>query len=220
MRIKNVISLLGVSLFFFSARSSVEISPQIDNARSLVITALKLPIRNRVQALQSQGSDAIAQLKNIVLSRRQPYELRWRAVTVLPMIAGEQSLDFLEQCLKHKSWFIRSAGLVAVKRVNQDKALFWAHKLLNDHALVVRSQAVEVMHHIGDPSSRKFLWDELYQARNFRGGQSLWIRRQIVEALVDLSLYSDEKKLLNLLSDSDQTLHKPAQHALQRIRSF
>ena len=98
-----------------------------------------------------------------------------------------------------------------------EQAKGWARKLLSDPSLVVRTSAVKVIRESNDRASESHLWQELYHKINYRGAQSLWIRRHIVETLSDFSTQGSEGQFVSLLDDPDRSLHAPAMKALEKL---
>lgn len=160
------------------------------------------------------SSRQLQQLREIIFSEKSPYPARWQAVTFLAYVPGNEGFKILDACQKSKIWFLKNASLLAMEERDKKSALKWAKRMLHDEALVVRSQATTVLGRLGDKEGIELLWKELYQDRNFRGNQSLWIRRQIVESLARLKSPGDQTKFQRILKDPDSTLHPVALQAL------
>ncbi len=206
----SVLTLLLNASIGFSA-----IEAPKDNLSTL--EALKLPAAIRIETLSQLGVSSYKDLREIAFNSNYGMKFQWRALSAMALIGREKSTPELEVALKHKDWFMRNAGLVMLKEVNPKAATTWAKKLLSDRSMIVRTEAVEVLRSLKDESSIQLLWTELYKKENFRGKQSLWIRRHIAQALGELSQRGDEKKFIKLLSDSDKTLHIPAITGLEKI---
>jgi HEAT repeat protein len=144
-------------------------------------------------------------------------ELRWRAVTAAGRLGGRESVPELERAIKRNEWYLRSAALVALQAADRNEAIKWSKKLLSDKALVVRSSAVTALVDLNDVSSTQLLWQKLYAKENFKGSQSLFIRRRIIEALTKLAQPGSEGKFVEALADKDTALHGPAIAALERL---
>jgi HEAT repeat protein len=112
---------------------------------------------------------------------------------------------------------MRNAALVTAARISREDALSWARELLSDRALVVRAAAVDTINELGDVSSLPLLWQKLNSKENFKGNQSLFIRRKIVETLAKMETPGREALFVQVLSDRDESLHAPAMAALERI---
>ena len=179
--------------------------------------ALRLPLGERVSALQMQGPQGYRNLRDIMFDDKQTMEARWRSVTAIGIIGGADSVPELERALQSKEWYLRNAGLLAIMKVDRKKAIKWSRALLSDRAMVVRAAAVDALSELKDPSSVNLLWTKLNAKENFKGKQSLFIRRRIIETLAQLDGTGREAKFVSVLADSDESLHAPAIHALERI---
>lgn len=186
-------------------------------AKSETLVALGLPLENRLSTLKSEGTAGYRNLIALMNDESAPMEARWRAVTAMGRLGGKLSLPELKQALHSKVWYLRNAALVSSVQIDHDQALTWAKELISDKALVVRSAAVDVMTDLKDARSKAILWQKLNSKENFRGKQSLWIRRKIVESLASIEEKGSEQKFGQILSDKDETLYPSAIKALERI---
>ncbi len=216
MKLKSIIICL-VFLAQNSLQAAIANNSSNPNRKSDTLMALGLPIENRIETLRLQGPSGYRNLIQLMKDESASMETRWRAVTAMGQIGGRLSLPELKIALHSKSWYLRNAALISVLPIDRAQALAWAKELLSDKALVVRSAAVDVMADLGDRSSSKVLWQKLDSRENFRGKQSLWIRRKIVESLAKIEGQGSEKKFVALLSDRDETLYAPAISALERL---
>ena len=96
-------------------------------------------------------------------------------------------------------------------------ALTYADKLLlSAKALVVRSEAVEVIASLGGPGETTALWKALNSGQNFRRRKSLWIRPQIAKVIHKLERSNHSRAgWTGLLNDSDKTIQAMAQKVLK-----
>lgn len=179
--------------------------------------ALRLPLGERLSALQMQGPQGYRNLRQIMFDEKQGMEARWRSVIAAGMIGGTESKPELEQALKSREWFMRNAGLLAMVKADRAAAIKWARILLSDKAMVVRAAAVDVLGDLKDPSSLNLLWTKLNAKENFKGKQSLFIRRRIIETLAAQEVQGREAKFVSVLADQDESLHAPAIQALERL---
>jgi HEAT repeat protein len=183
----------------------------------VTLQSLQLPFNDRLAALHEQGEVATQNLVSVIHDRKGTLETRWRAVTALGRVGGPDARAELERAFSDSDWFIRNAALVTMRQYDSARALYWAKKLLQDKALVVRSAAVDTLAQFNDRSSTEALWQSLAASENFRGQQSLFIRRRIVETLAQLESSGHEGKFIAVLNDRDESLHEPALHALERL---
>jgi HEAT repeat protein len=179
--------------------------------------ALALSMGSRIEALRAQGPQGYRNLLAIMFDDRASMQARWKATTAVGRLGAQLSEPELERAYRRKEWFMRSAALVAMRNVNKERALSWAHALLSDRALVVRAAAVDAIDEIRSPASVPLLWKRLYSSDNYNQGDSLWIRRRIAEALARLEGPGSEAKFMKLLRDKDSSLHASAIDALERI---
>jgi len=182
-----------------------------------VENALKLSPEERISLLRKIGPNSYRDLHVIAFDQSRPYSMRWRAVVSMAWLGGREAVIDLEKALDDKDWFMRDAGLKGLAKIDKVKAMTWAKKLLDDPALVVRSAAVQTLHDLNDVSAESLLWEKLDAPENFRGEQSLFIRRQILSALVDLSTSKGTAvKFAKFLTDKDKSLHLVAVEGIER----
>jgi HEAT repeat protein len=189
----------------------------LDPQRENVLMALQLPLVNRHAALLRGGEDVPEALAGLAFDKSQALGVRWKALTALAMTERERAAPVVERALTSPEWYLRNAGLIAMTYVSEPRALSWSAQLLNDPALVVRTAAVQTLRKLGAREHRDLLWDKLYAKENFKGRQSLWIRRHIVETLAVLARRGEEHRFVRVLADEDASLHRPATEALEKI---
>ena len=112
---------------------------------------------------------------------------------------------------------MRNAALTAVKTTQPERLNEVVPSLLKDKALVVRSAAVSALYPNLEPKMRDLLWSELNASYNFRKGQSLWVRGQIVEKLSSNPQKKEYTLFGNALKGTDEKLHAFAIQALENI---
>lgn len=206
--ISKLTALLALTLFYSVAHSAVPKSMVTPNSRlENIEMALRLPYENRIQALQVQGAEGLKLLDSLAFDRKQQLATRWKSLTALAKLKGIQAKPVLERALKSEEWFMRNAALVSVHHVGRDFALEWGQKLVKDDALVIRTAAVNVLDQQRSPEARKLLWQEINSPKNFKAGQSLWIRRHIAKTLSRNATTAERAYFASLLKDEDQRLH-------------
>lgn len=173
--------------------------------------------KSRAEAVRAGGRSELRRLRILAFDANQTVDVRWRSLLTLAMVGGKDVMPELEAALKSSDWFMRDAGLLALRKVDPKSAVRWSRLLLSDPALVVRTSAVSTLRQLGDSSSRELLWEKLNAPQNFRGSQSLWVRHHIVQALAEGATKGEEGKFLKILGDSDARLHRPAGQALVKI---
>jgi|GEM_PF-2957413 len=152
-------------------------------------------------------------LEKDVFSESVPFQERWSLVTkVAEMKSPKDAELFLVRCLDSNKWFLQSVALKELRKRNSDLALIHADKLLlKSKALVVRSEAVDIISELGSSKNTNSLWSSLKQRKNFMGSKSLWIRPQIVKTIFKLEGRQHSKKEWGyLLDDSDALIKEMA----------
>ncbi len=152
-------------------------------------------------------------LEQKVFSKDVSFEKRWKLVDqVADLKTRVEAIIFLKKCLSAKEWFLQSAALKVLKARYPDVAIKLAEKVMfNSQALVVRSEAVNVISSLGGPKDTENLWRALNQRRNFKGRRSLWIRPQIVKSILKLERSKHSHRWEELLSDSNKEIRSIAQ---------
>ena len=108
----------------------------------VVRDVLTLPVADRVEKL-SGSSVARDALISLAFNKKQDLNTRWRAMTTMGAIGAKSYRWEIEGALKSSEWFMRNAGLMAIRHDDRERAISWSLRLLNDGALVVRTQAAK-----------------------------------------------------------------------------
>ena len=225
---KKVVIILGLFLVpFFSTYGNVEKGASylslenFDHTKvlpkerfQLVRMALNRPHEERNRSLQKMPW-AVSLMEEIAFDQQVQITERWRSLVSLGRL--EPQSKALEKAVQHKDWFMRNAGLLALSYGPRKRALRWSRKLLDDPALVVRSAAVKVIRDLKAKEMESVLWSKLRSKENFKSGEGLWIRKNIVETLGDFSYPGQEVKFIQLLHDKDARVHGAAISALEKI---
>ncbi|OFZ12416.1 MAG: hypothetical protein A2Z20_06620 [Bdellovibrionales bacterium RBG_16_40_8] len=196
--------------FTLQAYGAVSKNLQIENA-------LRMPLPNRLEAIEKQGVYARHALRKIAFNESATLENRWRAITTYGRLYAKTDHDVIERALLSREWFMRNAALLTIHYGGRDWAIKWASKLLQDKSLIVRTAAVKSLRKTNASETESLLWNKFYSKENYHAGQSLWIRRHILEALTQFSRPGQEKVFIRVLSDKDKTLHSIALQALNKI---
>jgi HEAT repeat protein len=168
-----------------------------------VMAMLKLPLNERMSVLKEQPESVYSTLIEIKNLKQQPMALRWKALTTAALLNKKRAVTDLEKASHESEWFIRNAAMVAMVEVSSVQGLKVARRLASDPALVVRSAAIDLLGQSSDASDRQKLWTELDASYNKRAGQSLWIRKQIVDILSKKPLMHEKQKFQKLQSEPD-----------------
>jgi hypothetical protein len=171
---------------------------------------LRLPARDRVKQFQNVNPKSLARDYLVKMSFQPQFNLeqRWRAITTMGYLDEAMYRPQVEKALKSKEWFVRNAGLLAVKNGERKFAITWSVKLLRDPALVVRTQAVRNLVELDAREAEPVLWQQIWAKENFLNGRSLWIRAHLAEALAKFAFTGRTKKFEKLLLDEDSRLYK------------
>ncbi|MGH1468273.1 MAG: HEAT repeat domain-containing protein [Bdellovibrionales bacterium] len=189
-----MIKMVVIALMFGSAASA-----SVGNSFSLN--------KGRKHPLFKTG-ESTKTLEQKVFSEDVSFEKRWKLVDqVADLKQRVEAIVFLKKCLSSKEWFLQSAALKVLKNRYPDVAIKLAEKtMFNSQALVVRSEAVEVISALGGPKDTDKLWKALGQRQNFKGRKSLWIRPQIVKSIFKLERSKHSDRWEELLTDSNKEI--------------
>ncbi len=174
----------------------------------------------RLKAFRKEPKISYQLLHKTAFDESQHLQLRWRALTTMgPLDAGYFEKD-LETALKSKDWFIRNAALIAILSEPRDNAVKWSIEALKDPALMVRTQAVRNLVGLEAKETENLLWQQIWDKKNFRGTESLWIRAHIAEALARMATQGSVKGFQRLILDPDARLHKWAILGLEKSTGY
>lgn len=178
---------------------------------------LERSMTERVRWVREGGPQIERHLISVVESPRQSLRSRWRALTTLGQVDARKFRQVIERCLQSKDWFLRNAALLAIRHDERTKAIEWSMKLVDDHALVVRTQAVRNLAEMHATESEEKLWQALNAKSNFRRGEGLWVRAHIAEGLSQLASPQSVTRFFKMLEDDDSRLHKWGVIGLERL---
>ena len=145
------------------------------------------------------------------------YQVQWNRIFQLADNPTAQNKKAVLKALQSSDWYMKDAGLRAVPRFSVAESRTWARKLLDDSSLVVRTTAVQVLAEVQTEADRSLFWKKLTSKENFHSGQSLWIRRHLVQALAMKPDPTEKPRFEALLKDPDTRLYPAAHQALDRI---
>lgn len=194
-------------------------APMPQYPKHVKTTELKELLASNPEAerIKKMGPKAYEQLTELMFSSNENMNVRWNATLSLAKIGGQESVPELEKALKNDTWFMRSAGLLGLSLVTKNHGEKEAKKLLQeDPALLVRATALQVLAQ-NNKMDRQFLWGELYNPLNFKGGISLSLRLSLLKVLGKEPQLSDTPKYIALLREDDSEIRQHASVALQDI---
>lgn len=180
----------------------------------LLRMVLKLPREKKIQSLKKMPW-ATRFMAEKSFDKRLHMAERWQLMITLGGLDPQNKA--IERALRHKDWFMRNAGLLALSYGSRKRAIEWSRKLLDDPALVVRGAAVKVIRDLKAKEMEALLWSKLRSKENFRSGEGLWIRKNIVETLGDFAYPGQEVRFIELLHDQDTRVHVAAMGALEKL---
>jgi len=184
-------------------------------------TLLTQTIDQRVKAfrdLKMQG--AYPFLARTAFDKHNGLQTRWRAITTMGRLDPEAFRKELNRALESNEWFMRDAALIALQTDERPRAVAWSMKLLDDPALMVRTQAVRNLIQLRATEAEGKLWEAIFSPKNFRGRESLWVRAHMAEALAGFSGPGRLKKFERLLMDDDERLYKWAITGLEAAAGY
>lgn len=209
-----MLHLFLTCLFAFHANAAVKTA--VDDVK--VIESLRGPHEVAVNQVRAMGGSAIEKLKQVSFDNKLPIKTRWRAFMVFTDVAGVQSLPQVKQALVSDTWFMRSAGLLAMQKIDRQGAKKWAFKILSrDPALMVRMKALEVLEDDSSPKVRQLFWEKIYSQDSSYRNQSLFIRKDIAKILVKDPKKMERDQWVKLLHEQDRDLQAIAGQALAKI---
>jgi hypothetical protein len=178
-------------------------------------------IDQRVKAFRElKGEGGYEFLAHTAFDKRNGLQTRWRAITTMGRLDPDGFRKELNRALMSGEWYMRDAALIALQTDERPRAVAWSMKLLDDPALMVRTQAVRNLIQLNAREAEGKLWDAIFSAKNFRGHQSLWVRAHMAEALAGFSGPGRIKKFQRLLMDEDERLYKWAITGLEAAAGY
>ena len=174
---------------------------------------------SKTLSLKSQ-KPSFKSLKKTFFAHSNELEKSWHIVLLMGKVYPQASKSFLQSLIKHKKWYVRSAALNSLAQFHKKEALESAKILLKDPALMVRAAGVKIIKDLKGFDLNKELWTAFDSKNNFRNGKSLWIRKLILETLVDFKRPSNAVRFVKVLKGVDHDLHKTAVSGLEKIRGY
>jgi len=124
--------------------------------------------------------------------------------------AEQFTQEELDRAVTSSKWHLRSSALLQLEKKNFKRALGAARKLINDPALMVRSQAARVLGKSSLAQDKEILVRQLFSEANFHKGQSLFIRRDILKSLPVETISKNSVIVKKLLQDRDLKIRRYA----------
>lgn len=206
----NVIKLMCWILILVNARAKAAINYH----RELEI--LSLPHKNQMEVFKNDQK-TYDNLIAIAKENRMSFSKRWKSIIAAAELRKEKSIDDLFLLSLSNEWFVKNAVLVSLKEIRHSKKIEIVKRLLKDKSLVVRSAAVDQILHDGLDEHRDLLWEELFQERNKKKNQSLWIRKQIITVLSQKPRLNEKSLFLKLLNENENDIIEGSLKGAQKL---
>ncbi len=180
-----------------------------DKAEDLAIKSLHIKFGKEPKANQELlelkketmklGAKAVPILIDVMKKDNFPDKNRWVATFLLGRIMGEKSANFIVKFTKHPNWVLRLASLKTLLALNQEKMGGHYADLLKDASLLVRSQALQNIRHLGLKSYGAHVWAMLHDKRNYSGKfEDMNIVREAIKTVGDLKFEKAKPALLKM----------------------
>ena len=175
---------LGIVLFMFLGQTlwaapSITTKTNSKAAIEKISTDLK---RNLSQLSPEAKKSSYKYLTKVSRSNGHSLAERWRATVTLSRFYPKSGAT--TRSLQSRTWFLRNAALLGLAESKPKLAIEWASKFIaGDRSLVVRTAAVDVLKKWPSKEVRGILRQNIDNKRNFKNGEPLWIRKNILKAL-------------------------------------
>lgn len=184
-----------------------------------LVGILRQPHQMAVQEIKALGPQAYVKLGEISFNSKWPMQTRWKAFMALTQAQGKKSINEIKKALTSTEWFMRSAGLTTLQKIDPIAVKKWAfQKLQQDPALLVRMKAVEVLAEDKSAKVVELFWRSLNSSQNLHKNKSLWIRGDIAKILSRQPRGKDLPRWVSLLHDPDNQLQLIASRAIGELK--
>ncbi|MGZ3723375.1 MAG: HEAT repeat domain-containing protein [Bdellovibrionales bacterium] len=178
---------------------------------------LNHPIDERVREFKElKAAGGYSFLASAAFDKKNGLQTRWRAITTMGRLDAAAFRKELDRALTGPEWYMRNAALIALQTDDRQRAIASSMRLLDDPALVVRTQAVRNLIQLEAREAEPKMWEKIFSDKNFRGKESLWVRVHLAEALAGFATPGRTRSFQRLLMDSDERLHKWAILGLEK----
>lgn len=171
----------------------------------------------RFRELVVLGPAAVAELSSIYNNKKSADLEVWVAARAMGRIGGDQAQATLEKGLESKRVMTRLGAVSGLELIGDASAVPALEKALFDAALMVRAAAADALGKLRVKSSALSLNRALNLPENFRGGNSLFVRRHIVDAMALVGSVQSMPALVEALEDQDTKVQDSARKAVETI---
>jgi len=181
-----------------------------------------LSFSNLLQRLEKQyGSRAFGPLLEIARDHANQDADRYVAMMAAAKIGGRETAPLIIPFLRDRSWMMRSGALKTLTGFRSIEAGPAVMKLLDDSALVVRTEAVEAVRKLRPAGAAKALALAAVNPENFHGGKALWVPQRALKAISELGDRETLPKLRPLLyRQVDAGTLKLAMDTMDKLAGF
>lgn len=175
------------------------------------IACFTVSVSNAETKVKSFGK--IVDHEKYIFSESGSMNKKWKMVyEVAVSKSPSEAVEFLNQCMNSKFWYLQSAGFKSFDKLYPQKGLVHARKMvLSSPSLIVRTDAVEYIKKHGNQKDIEILFKAIKSPKNFRGRHSLWIRPALAKAIDHLEdKESSSDQWQKLRHDSDKLVRKIA----------
>lgn len=165
-------------------------------------------------ALVARGGTALPTLAKLFRNPRSSDRENWVAARAIGKIGGEGARRSLEAGLESPRVITRLGAISGLQSTADKASVQPLERALFDQAMTVRAAAADALGSLGARRSAVALTRALDLPANFHQGNSLFVRRHIVDALGAIGSISGIEMLVATLSDSDAEVAMAALKAL------
>ncbi|MGK0367460.1 MAG: HEAT repeat protein [Thermoproteota archaeon] len=212
---------LLVLFIIFNLNANLHAAQKIAQVKKKVVTGVKIKGDPRMVALYGQkskdkkhlakvktetlklGNKAVPTLIKVMKSDKFPEHKRWTATFLLGKIMGRKAAPFIARFASHPNWMLRLASLKTLMAMREVRFLGLYSKALKDKALIIRSQALDIISTLKLTKLAPSVWKMLYDERNYNGGKKRKrgsIVKKVITTLGDLNFDKAKKPLLSMAS--------------------
>ena len=203
-------------------RSSVEVAPSGADIGALISEAANPRVPEQIaearfREIVSRGPSAAAELTLVFNDTKRADLEVWVAARALGRVGGQEALQTLLGGLKSQRIMARLGSVSGLGLLGDLRAVSALEVTLSDKAMMVRAAAADALGLLGQPASASALAAALDVPANFRAGQSLFVRKHIVDAIGALGSNSSLALLVKSTGDADPTVQIAARNALIKM---
>jgi HEAT repeat protein len=171
----------------------------------------------RFEEIVSRGPSAVPALTYIYKDPKRADLEVWVAARALGRVGGPEARAGLEAGLKSVRIMSRLGSVSGLGLMRDLQAIPALEGALYDKAMMVRAAAADALGGLAQPTSALALGKALNISANFRHGQSLFVRKHIVDALGAVGNSASIELLVTSVGDADPGVQISARKALVQM---